>query len=47
MFEMVNIHLKCCDSGFEQRVAASDILSNYINEKTILYINKNTYREVD
>ena len=34
MFEMVNIHLKCCDNGFEQRVAASEILSDYINEKT-------------
>ena len=34
VFEMVNLHLKCCDNGFEQRVAASEILSDYINEKT-------------
>ena len=39
IFEMVNVHLKCCDSGFEQRVAASDILSNYINEKTESNLN--------
>ena len=39
MFEMINIHLKCCDSGFEQRIAASDILSDYINEKTENNVN--------
>jgi len=39
VFEMVNVHLKCCDSGFEQRAAASEILSNYINEKTGNNIN--------
>lgn len=38
-FEMINIHLKCCDDGFDRRLAASEILSSYIDEKTISDIN--------
>ena len=33
-FEMINVHFKCCDDGFERRFAASEILSEYINQQT-------------
>lgn len=33
-FQMINVHFKCCDNGFERRLAASEIMSEYINEQT-------------
>ena len=30
-FTLINMHLKCCDNGFNRRVASSDILYNYLN----------------
>ena len=34
IFEMVNVHLKCCDNGFDQRLEAAEILSDYVNYQT-------------
>ena len=33
-FEMINVHFKCCDNGFERRLASSEILSDYIDFQT-------------
>ncbi len=33
-FEMINIHFKCCDDGFERRLSASEILTLYIDQQT-------------
>ena len=30
--EIINVHLKAFDEGFDQRLAASEIISNYVNE---------------
>ena len=30
-FTLINMHLKCCDNGFNRRVASSDILYDYLN----------------
>ncbi len=30
-FTLINMHLKCCDDGFNRRVASSDILYDYLN----------------
>ena len=30
-FTLINLHLKCCDSGFDRRVASVQILYNYLN----------------
>lgn len=30
-FTLINLHLKCCDSGFNRRVASVEILYNYLN----------------
>ncbi len=29
-FEMITVHFKCCDEGFDRRLASSQILHNYI-----------------
>lgn len=29
---LINIHLKCCDNGYERRIAASELLKTYIDE---------------
>ena len=38
-FEMINVHFKCCDDGFERRLASSQILSSYIDNQTSAGIN--------
>ena len=30
-FTLINMHLKCCDNGFNRRVSSSDILYHYLN----------------
>ena len=37
--QVINVHFKCCDDGFDRRIASSEILSNYINNQ--LNINNN------
>ena len=37
--QVINVHFKCCDDGFDRRIASSEILSNYINDQ--LNINNN------
>ena len=33
-FEMINVHFKCCNDGFERRLVASEILSDYIDQQS-------------
>ena len=30
-FTLINMHLKCCDDGFDRRVASASILHEYLN----------------
>lgn len=32
-FQLINVHYKCCDDGFERRIEASEILRDYIQSQ--------------
>ena len=40
-FQIINLHFKCCNDGFERRLASSQILSSYVNEELSLNANQN------
>ena len=32
-FQLINVHYKCCDDGFDRRIEASEILRDYIHDQ--------------
>ena len=39
--QIINVHFKCCNDGFDRRLASSEILSDYINEQINLGLQEN------